>query len=220
MPETGQNTGKETDTMKNMKIFALAGFMAMSLALGGCSSSTEEEEASVDTEDAFDDELTPLTEEEVEELEGGSYAVDDEMTVMTESEMDALGEIQEEDEEDDSGQGITVDEDGTYTSMEEVAVYIHTYGHLPSNYITTEVAQELGYDESQVNLAEVAPGKSIGGDVYENEDNMIPVKDGLIYYQCDIGSENGERTDQRLVYSNEGDIYYTPDLFETFQLLY
>lgn len=206
--------------MKKMKILALAGFMAMSFALGGCGgNTTEEEDVSAESEDAFEDELTPLTEDEIEELEGGNYAVDDEMTVMTESEMDAMGEMEEE-EEDDSQQGVTVEEDGIYTSMEEVSVYIHTYGHLPSNYITSEEAAELGYDESQVNLSEVAPGKSIGGDVYENEENMIPVEEGLTYHQCDINSENGERTDERLVYSNEGDIYYTPDLFETFQRIY
>ena len=208
--------------MKKMKVFALAGIMTMGLALAGCGDTkdAEEQEAQAAEEDAFAEELTPLTEEESEEMEGADYSADDEMTVMSESEMDALGDIQEEEETDEEAEGVTVDEDGTYTSMEEVAVYLHTYGHLPSNYITTEEAKELGYDESQVNLGQVAPGKSIGGDVYENEEGMIPVEEGLSYYQCDIGSEEGERTDQRLVYSNEGDIYYTPDLFETFQLIY
>ena len=29
----------------------------------------------------------------------------------------------------------TIAENGTYTSKEEVAEYLHTYGHLPSNFI-------------------------------------------------------------------------------------
>ena len=33
-------------------------------------------------------------------------------------------------------EAAAIDEDGIYDSKDEVALYIHTYGHLPSNYIT------------------------------------------------------------------------------------
>ncbi len=34
----------------------------------------------------------------------------------------------------------SVTEDGSYTSKEEVALYLHTYGKLPSNYLTKRQA--------------------------------------------------------------------------------
>lgn len=36
-------------------------------------------------------------------------------------------------------------EDGTYTTKEDVARYIHLYGHLPDNFITKKEAQQLGW---------------------------------------------------------------------------
>lgn len=202
--------------MRKSKLFVMAGFLTLALFAAGCGE--KEKEDSIENTDVFEEELTPLTEEEIEQLEGGGMETqDDEMRVVSESELDALGDMEED---TDSEAAVTVEEDQTYTSMEEVAVYIHTYGHLPSNYITSEEAEKLGYSESQANLATVAPGKSIGGDVYDNAEKMIPVKDGLTYQQCDINSEDGARTDERLVYGSDGTIYYTPDLFETFQQIY
>lgn len=200
--------------MKKSKLFVIAGLITFGLLAAGCG---EKEEASIEDKDVFEEELTPLTDDEIEQIEGGGMEQDDEMRVVSESELDALGDMEEE---TDSNQGVTVKEDQTYTSMEEVAVYIHTYDHLPSNYITLKEAEALGYSESQANLASVAPGKSIGGDIYENEEKMLPVKDGLTYQQCDINSEDGVRTDERLIYGSDGSIYYTPDLFATFQQIY
>lgn len=37
-----------------------------------------------------------------------------------------------------------IDEDGEYTSREEVALYIHTYGKLPKNFIKKERSQKTG----------------------------------------------------------------------------
>ena len=51
-----------------------------------------------------------------------------------------------------------ISEDGTYTSKEEVAEYLHTYGHLPSNFIKKKAAQKLGWVSKEGNLWEVAPG--------------------------------------------------------------
>ena len=39
-----------------------------------------------------------------------------------------------------------IEEDGTYTTKEDVALYIHTYGHLPENFITKKQAQALGWE--------------------------------------------------------------------------
>ena len=53
-------------------------------------------------------------------------------------------------------------EDGTYNSKEDVALYIHIYGKLPSNFITKKEAKKLGWPGGS--LESYAPGKSIGGD--------------------------------------------------------
>ena len=122
-------------------------------------------------------------------------------------------------ETDDTSQ-IDVEEDGVYTSKEEVAAYIHLYGHLPDNYITKKEAEELGWDSRQGNLAEVAPGKSIGGSRFGNYEGLLPEKEGRHYRECDIGYEGGRRGAERLVYSDDGLIFYTEDHYKTFEQLY
>ncbi len=114
----------------------------------------------------------------------------------------------------------TIDENGTYTSKEDVALYIHTYNHLPSNFITKNKAKELGWDSSKGNLGKVAPGMSIGGDKFGNREGLLPKKDGRQYYECDIDSDGSFRNAKRIIFSNDGLIYYTEDHYESFELLY
>lgn len=114
---------------------------------------------------------------------------------------------------------IEVQEGKDYTSKEEVAAYLYQYGELPSNYITKEEAEKLGWQSKVGNLAEVAPGKSIGGEWYKNYEGL-PEADGRQYYVCDINYTQGFRGSERLVYSSDGLIYYTPDAYESFELLY
>ncbi len=114
----------------------------------------------------------------------------------------------------------SVREDGEYTSKEEVAEYIYLYEHLPDNYITKKEAKALGWESSAGNLAEVAPGKSIGGDYFGNYEGLLPEEDGRDYYECDIDSDGGYRNAKRIVFSNDGLIYYTEDHYESFELLY
>ena len=80
-------------------------------------------------------------------------------------------------------------EDGSYTSKDEVALYIHTYGHLPENYITKDEAYDLGW-KSEGTLDEVAPGMSIGGDYYGNYEGVLPDEPGREYHECDIDYES------------------------------
>lgn len=115
---------------------------------------------------------------------------------------------------------VPLSEDGTYTSKEEVAEYIALYGHLPDNFITKNEAKALGWVSSKGNLGEVAPGKSIGGDYFGNFEGHLPEKKGRDYHECDIDSNGGYRGAKRIVYSNDGLIYYTEDHYETFELLY
>ena len=113
-----------------------------------------------------------------------------------------------------------ISEEGTYTSKEEVAAYLYEYGHLPSNFITKRQAKELGWVSSEGNLEEVAPGMSIGGDYFGNYEGILPESNDRDYYECDIDFDGTYRNSKRIVYSNDGLIYYTEDHYETFELLY
>ena len=113
-----------------------------------------------------------------------------------------------------------ISEDGTYTTKEEVAEYINLYGHLPSNFITKKEAKKLGWVSSEGNLNEVAPGKSIGGDYFGNYEGLLPESDDRDYYECDIDFDGTYRNEKRIVFSNDGLIYYTEDHYESFELLY
>ena len=118
------------------------------------------------------------------------------------------------------GESSSVSEDGEYTSKEEVAEYIYLYGHLPGNYITKNEAKKLGWDSKAGNLGKVAPGKSIGGDYFGNFEGLLPEADDRDYFECDIDSDGGFRNAKRIVFSNDGLIYYTEDHYESFELLY
>jgi len=114
----------------------------------------------------------------------------------------------------------TVSEEEVYTSKDEVALYIHLYDHLPDNYITKSEAKKLGWVSSEGNLWDVAPGKSIGGDSFGNREGLLPEKKSRKYYECDINYEGGYRNDERIIYSNDGLIYYTEDHYNSFEQLY
>ena len=112
----------------------------------------------------------------------------------------------------------TIDEDGWYSAPDEVALYIHTYGELPDNFITKKEAQKLGWDNKKGNLWEVAEGMSIGGDYFGNQEGLLPEEDK--YTECDVNYNGGYRGSERIVFSDDGDIYYTGDHYETFEQLY
>ncbi|MBQ8638796.1 MAG: ribonuclease [Lachnospiraceae bacterium] len=118
------------------------------------------------------------------------------------------------------GETVTIEENGSYSSKEEVALYIHLYGHLPDNYITKKEAENLGWESREGNLWEVAPGKSIGGSKFGNYEGLLPEKNGRQYYECDIDFDGGYRNEKRIVYSNDGLIYYTDDHYESFERLF
>jgi hypothetical protein len=111
-------------------------------------------------------------------------------------------------------------EDGYYTSPEEVALYLHTYNRLPDNYITKEDAMDLGWDAQEGNLWEVTDRMSIGGNRFGNREKLLPEAEGRQYYEADVNYEGGYRGAERLVYSNDGLIFYTRDHYESFEQLY
>ena len=113
-----------------------------------------------------------------------------------------------------------VSEDGWYNSKEEVALYLHLYGHLPGNYVTKEEAQAKGWTGGSVERY-TGEGTAIGGDYFGNREGHLPKAQGRTYTECDIDTVGGaDRGAKRLVFSNDGLIYYTEDHYNTFELLY
>ena len=107
-----------------------------------------------------------------------------------------------------------------YSTMDEVAAYIHEFRLLPPNFITKAEAQKLGWDNAKGNLWEVTDHKSIGGDRFGNREGLLPNAAGRQYYECDINYYGGYRGAQRIVYSSDGLVFYSADHYATFKKLY
>lgn len=111
-----------------------------------------------------------------------------------------------------------LDEHGSYDSKEDVALYIRLYGHLPDNYITKKEAEALGWNGGSLEV--YAPGKCIGGSRFGNYEGLLPSAEGRSYTECDIDTLGAKsRGAKRIVFSNDGLIYYTGDHYRTFELL-
>lgn len=155
-------------------------------------------------------------------------SIDESETAPSESITPSSVTFDEEDEDnhkpssgdlnDPDGPTGQLDPYGSYYSKDQVAEYIYTYGELPGNYITKSEAQDLGWDGGKVEP--YAPGKVIGGDKFGNKEKLLPTKKGRQYYECDIDTLNKKRGTKRIVFSNDGLIYYTDDHYESFTLLY
>ena len=112
---------------------------------------------------------------------------------------------------------LTIDPYGSYTTKEDVALYIHLYGELPLNFMTKKHARDLGWEGGS--LEPVAPGMCIGGDWFGNYEGLLP--EDREYTECDIDTLGKDsRGAKRIVFSDDGLIYYTEDHYESFELLY
>ena len=121
----------------------------------------------------------------------------------------------------DSGKGkaAALDPEGVYTSKDDVAAYLIEYGRLPGNFITKKEARKLGWPGGY--LEPYAPGKCIGGDHFGNYEGLLPEDDDVTYYECDIDTLGAHsRGAKRIIYSDDGHIYYTKDHYNTFTQLY
>lgn len=103
------------------------------------------------------------------------------------------------------------------TTFEGVADYIKEHHKLPDNFITKNEAKKLGWDAQKGNLHKVAPGKSIGGDIFRNREKKLPDKKGRVWYEADINYTSGHRGKDRILFSNDGLIYKTEDHYKTFE---
>lgn len=108
-----------------------------------------------------------------------------------------------------------LDPNGSYTSKEDVALFIYTYHRLPNNFITKNQAEDrYGWDGGSLSRY----GMCIGGDRFYNNEGRLPQN---TYYECDIDTlYSSKRGSKRLVFTYSGIVYYTSDHYRTFQRLY
>lgn len=109
-----------------------------------------------------------------------------------------------------------LDPNGSYTTKEDVALYIYLYKRLPNNFVTKNQAEDW-YGWSGGSLSKY--GKCIGGDRFYNNEGRLP--SGYTYYECDIDTlYSSKRGAKRLVFTYSGIVYYTSDHYESFTRLY
>lgn len=107
-------------------------------------------------------------------------------------------------------------EPGPLDEAQRIADYIFEHGELPDNFITKKEAQALGWDKYVNKVSDVAPGKSIGGDYFGNYEKQLPVVQGRKYYEADCYYFGGDRNEYRIIYSNDGHVWFTGDHYQTF----
>lgn len=134
---------------------------------------------------------------------------------VPEKEKDTAAAAETQEETTEAGEAA-LDENGSYYSRDEVALYLHLYHALPSNYITKEKARALGWEGGAVEP--YAPGKVIGGDRFGNYEGILP--EDHTYHECDIDTKGRSRGAKRLVWSDDWAIYYTEDHYDSFTMLY
>ena len=111
-----------------------------------------------------------------------------------------------------------LDENGYYTSKEDVAEYLKTYRKLPPNFMTKNQARDE-YDWEGGGLPD---NRCIGGDRFGNYEGLLP--SGYTYTECDIDTMGKKsRGAKRIIFTITKDeiyIYYTDDHYESFTELY
>ena len=132
---------------------------------------------------------------------------------------DAPAETVEESDPVGEPEEALLDENGSYTTKEDVAAYLLQYGKLPANFVTKKEAQAAGWEGGS--LEAVLPGKCIGGDRFGNYEGLLPSAKGRTWTECDLNTlGKRSRGPERLVFSNDGLIYYTGDHYKSFERLY
>ena len=109
---------------------------------------------------------------------------------------------------------------GPIIEPQAIADYLFEHGELPDNFITKKEAQALGWDSKTNYVSDVAPGKSIGGDYFGNYEGSLPKVKGRKYYEADCYYTGGKRGAERIIYSNDGHVWYTDDHYVTFTELF
>jgi RHS repeat-associated protein len=91
-------------------------------------------------------------------------------------------------------------------------------GALPPEYVTKDAAELAGWSKGKA-LNNYVPGGQIGGNIYKNTTRQLPNANGRRWFEADIGLTNtmgrNKQPGTRLLYSNDGLLYITPNHYET-----
>ncbi len=123
----------------------------------------------------------------------------------------------EEPSQEETGSEPGIAEDGSYLTKDEVFAYLRLYGHLPDNFVTKKEAEKAGWEPGD-DLWDYLPGCAIGGNRFGNYEGLLP--EGRDYKECDVNYKGGPRGPERIVFSEDGLIFYTEDHYTTFEQLY
>ena len=192
---------------KKLIVFVLI----LAMVLTGCSlfKKGNPDNAELSKSIVFEDQ----TESELVEL-GGDNASEGE-SLKEVSDDGTSGDVDKTGEEENvtSAEEIdALDEDGYYYDVESVVLYLETYDKLPSNFITKSEAKALGWEGGSVE--DYKEGAAIGGDKFGNREGILPDNN---YTECDIDTNGKDsRGACRLVFSDDGQYYYTEDHYESF----
>ena len=113
-----------------------------------------------------------------------------------------------------------VQESGIYTTKDSVAAYLCKFDKLPSNYINKSEGQLLYIETTGKKFSKwnfnpwTTFHKMIGGDVFTNREKLLPT--AFDYREADTAYYAQNRGTNRLVYSENCNIYFTSDHYETF----
>jgi len=105
----------------------------------------------------------------------------------------------------------------THQSANHVIEHLQQYGKLPDEYVTKRIAEtKYGWKPG------VALKKGqIGGDIYRNEQQLLPTSDGRVWFEADVGINNqisrNKQPGTRLLYSNDGLLFITTDHYKSFK---
>lgn len=202
------------------RILSLLLVLSLLFGLTACSIDQETIDLAADVaisllEEAADTEEAPVSPQETPEIEPIEEPSPEEIPEEPTEEAPPAAEIPAEEEPEEAA----IDEYGWYTTKDDVALYLYTYGRLPDNFMTKKDARALGWEGG--GLDPFAKDMCIGGDRFGNYEGILPDAPGRSWTECDIDTMGASsRGAKRIVFSNDGLIYYTDDHYESFTLLY
>lgn len=117
-------------------------------------------------------------------------------------------------------EGLAEPVDPVMQAAQDVADYLFLYGELPEYFITKKEAENRGWKSNYYYVGDIFPGCAIGGDRFGNYEGALPKAKGRQYYECDCYYDGKARNEYRVVYSNDGLVFFTGDHYETFTQLF
>ena len=122
------------------------------------------------------------------------------------------GSTSSENQYNTSSAQVSIDQ---LTEEKTVISYVKQNHKLPDYYITKNEARKLGWNPSKGNLCDVLPGKAIGGDKFGNREGRLP--DGEKYFEADVNYHCGGRNADRIIYTQNGEVYLTKNHYKSFE---